>query len=269
MTALELSLEYVRSYGEPPYTVAVLHGGPGAPGYMAPVARELASRYGVIEPLQTKETVPAQISELGRQLEIYANNPIVLVGSSWGAVLALFGAARFPEKVKKIILVGSAVFDADSSASIGPRRLERLSDFDRARYNDLVNRLESSSEADKDALLKEMGDLFDKTDMYDPLTTSMEIIDVQYDIHMSVWADFVTLRDAPGYLQTEFSRITCPAVIIHGDYDPHPIDGIYPFLESCLPSVSLHLLSQCGHYPWIERHARDRFYALLNDEVQP
>ncbi|HOT01736.1 MAG TPA: alpha/beta hydrolase [Acidobacteriota bacterium] len=35
-------MENLRTYGRPPYRVAVIHGGPGAPGCMAPVARELA-----------------------------------------------------------------------------------------------------------------------------------------------------------------------------------------------------------------------------------
>lgn len=45
----------VRTHGKPPFRVAVLHGGPGAPGYMAPVARALSVTAGVIEPLQTAD----------------------------------------------------------------------------------------------------------------------------------------------------------------------------------------------------------------------
>ena len=43
----------LRTYGMPPFDVAVLHGGPGTAGGMAPLARELALRHGVLEPLQT------------------------------------------------------------------------------------------------------------------------------------------------------------------------------------------------------------------------
>ncbi len=51
----------LRKYGRAPYTVAIVHGGPGAPGDMAPVARELSTTYGVLEPLQTEETLNGQI----------------------------------------------------------------------------------------------------------------------------------------------------------------------------------------------------------------
>ena len=39
------------------YKVALVHGGPGAPGSIAPVARELSKTCGVLEPLQTRASV--------------------------------------------------------------------------------------------------------------------------------------------------------------------------------------------------------------------
>ena len=93
----------LRKYGKAPYKAAVLHGGPGAPGYMAPVARELGKTRGVIEPLQTKGSLEGQIDELEGQLKTHADLPVTLVGSSWGAILALFLAARKKEMVRKLI----------------------------------------------------------------------------------------------------------------------------------------------------------------------
>ena len=49
-------MKNLRVRGKKPYAVAVVHGGPGMPGYMAPVARELAKDTGVLEPLQTKDS---------------------------------------------------------------------------------------------------------------------------------------------------------------------------------------------------------------------
>lgn len=43
----------VRFYGNKPYKVAVVHGGPGALGSVAAISRELSKDFGVIEPLQT------------------------------------------------------------------------------------------------------------------------------------------------------------------------------------------------------------------------
>ena len=62
-------------------------------------------------------------------------------------------------------------------------------------------------------------------------------------------------------------RIDCPVVAIHGDYDPHPADGIRKPLSSVLEDFRFILLDNCGHYPWNERQARDAFYEVLRDEL--
>lgn len=257
----------VRTYGKPPYTVVVLHGGPGAPGYMAPVARELSSTVGVMEPLQTKDTIDGQIAELKDQLATHTDQPVTLVGSSWGAVLALFTAARHGNIVKKLILVGSAVFDAKHSAMIKNIRLSRLPEMDRRRLHIIQEKLLHAPGEERNRLMKTWADMFDATDMYDPLPGALEVIEAQYARHTKIWAEYVTLRDTPGYLADEFSRISVSTVVIHGDYDPHPIEGIRPFLESCLDDVRFHILPKCGHYPWMEKHARERFFDIVRGEI--
>ena len=67
-------LRNLRRYGKAPFNVAVIHGGPGAVGEMAPVARELASGWGVLEPLQTATSLEGQIEELRAVLVILLKN---------------------------------------------------------------------------------------------------------------------------------------------------------------------------------------------------
>lgn len=50
-------MKNLRTYGNPPFSIVVIHGGPGAPGEMAPIARELSALEGVLEPLQTAVTL--------------------------------------------------------------------------------------------------------------------------------------------------------------------------------------------------------------------
>ena len=64
-------MENYRTYGSAPYTVAVVHGGPGAAGEMAPVARELARDRGILEPLQTATSLEGQVEELRVTLASY------------------------------------------------------------------------------------------------------------------------------------------------------------------------------------------------------
>ena len=256
-----------RTYGSPPFRVAVLHGGPGAPGYMAPVARELGEIMGVLEPLQTRDSLDGQIEELRAQLVNHAELPVTLIGSSWGAVLALFLSARAEMMIEKLILVGSAVFDAGNSSRVETRRLERLDAETRRRYETVKRELETAEAEDADRLMKEWGDIIFDADVYDPLTRDLEVLEVQHELHKKVWADFVALRDCPGFLKAEFTKIAVPTVVVHGEFDPHSIEGIRPFLENCLRVVSFLTLPKCGHYPWIERHAKGRFFEILRREI--
>ena len=99
-------MENIRIYGKEPYKVVLIHGGPGAPGEMAPVANALKERYGVLEPLQSKDSVEGQVRKLHEQLYGY-DAPFILIGHSWGAWLAWIYAATYPKMVRHIILVGS------------------------------------------------------------------------------------------------------------------------------------------------------------------
>lgn len=64
-----MRMQNFRTYGKPPFEVVVVYGGPGAAGEMAPVARELAQTFGILEPLQTANTVEEQVEELRSILE--------------------------------------------------------------------------------------------------------------------------------------------------------------------------------------------------------
>lgn len=47
--ASEEDIKKIRKYGIGPFSVAVIHGGPGASGEMAPVAKELALVCGILK----------------------------------------------------------------------------------------------------------------------------------------------------------------------------------------------------------------------------
>ena len=257
-----------RKYGQAPYRAAVLHGGPGAPGYMASVARELAQDFGVLEPLQTEKSISGQVAELKAQLQANSDCPVTIIGSSWGAVLALFIASQYGELVNKLILVGSAVFDAENSSKIEARRMSRLTVDQQRRLVCLKKELDKATVETQTKLMNEWGDLIFDADVYDPETKELEVTGADFDLHARVWAEFVALRDRPGYLKSEFSKIDRKVVVIHGEYDPHPIEGIRPFLESCIGDISFNILPHCGHYPWIEKRAKKRFFEILKTEIR-
>lgn len=255
-----------RIYGKAPYNVAVVHGGPGAPGEMAPVARELSRARGVLEPLQTRATLAGQVAELKELLEENGPNPVFLVGYSWGAILSFIFTSENPASVSKLILVSCGVFSDKYIGRIKRNRLSRLSARERARMDELLAALNDPAATDKDAHFAELGDLISQADDYDPLPHESDAIAFQHDIFEAVWKDAERLR-GDGSLLEMGRRITCPVVAIHGDFDPHPWDGIKTPLEKVLRDFRFVLLEKCGHHPWYEKHAREAFYAALKEEL--
>lgn len=257
----------VRKYGSSPFKAAVIHGGPGAPGYMAPVARELSKTFGVLEPIQVAKSLDGQISELQQQLITNCKEPICLIGSSWGATLALFYSAEFKELVNKVIIVGSCVYDSDSSEKVKSIRAKRMSEEDTRTCERLTAQLKNANDSEKNEIFSQLADCSFDSDTYDPITRDLEILNCDFSTNKLVWTDFKKIRDTPKAIKSIFSKIDVPVVNIHGDYDPHIVKGVQPFLESCISNIKLHTLNKCSHYPWIEKYARNQFYDLVRSEV--
>jgi pimeloyl-ACP methyl ester carboxylesterase len=257
----------LRIHGKPPFSVAVLHGGPGAAGGMAPLAGELARRRGVLEPLQTASSIAGQVAELKALLEETAESPVTLAGHSWGAWLGFIFAARHPQLVKKLILISSGGFEEKYAAMTQDTRLSRLSEADREEVSGLLEIFRKRSSDSNNGDFARLGELFFRADAYDPIPQGAMAVDFSLDIYKRVWKEATELRRS-GKLLNLGKKIQSPVVAIHGDYDSHPFEGVKLPLSAVLENFRFILLDKCGHKPWIERRARDRFFALLEDELR-
>lgn len=260
-------MKNLRIYGEKPFTIAVVHGGPGTPGEMAPVARELSTSWGVIEPLQTKDSLIGQVNELKSVLETNADLPITLIGHSWGAMLSFILTGKFPNLVKKLILIGSGVYQEEFAKKIMETRIKRLSNEEKEEFFSIINSIDNSDNLNKDQLFSRIGELITKADSYNPMTLDTEVLEIQYEINQKVWSDAKEFRIS-GELLEIGKNINIPVVAIHGVYDPHPIEGVKGPLSKVLRNFKIHLLDKCGHTPWIERERRDKFFKILKEELK-
>jgi len=259
-------MENLRKYGKPPFSIAVVHGGPGMPGEMEPVAIELSSQYGVLEPLQTAVSLDGQVRELYDVLEDNINQPVTVIGWSWGAILGFILAAKYPSNVKKLILVSGGVFLKSYAGKINKIRLNRLSREDKEKFKSVMEALQDPFFANKDMLMLNLETLLYKTDTYKPLPFKSDVIEYQYNIFRDVWSDAERLRASKELLKLGKS-ISCPVVAIHGDYDPHPYQGVQKPLSRVLRDFKFILLEKCGHKPWIEKEAINKFYSIIREEL--
>jgi pimeloyl-ACP methyl ester carboxylesterase len=259
-------MQNFRTYGKSPFKSAIIHGGPGAAGEVAPVARELSSITGILEPLQTAKTIDGQIEELKEVLIKQGNPPMVLIGWSWGAWLSFVFTAQNPRVVNKLILVSSGPFEEKDAQNIMKTRLNRLNDQDCAEALFLIGVLEGRDKEGKDSALKRLGKLISKADAYDPIPQRSQIFEYSYDIYQSIWEQAAKLRK-DGKLLNYGRKIQCPVIAIHGDFDPHPAEGIKRPLARILKDFRFIQLEKCGHTPWIENMARDAFYGIIKKEL--
>lgn len=260
-------MEKFRTYGTMPYNVAIIHGGPGAPGEVAPVARELAHTEGVIEPFQNADTIERQVEELVAILTKNAALPVTLIGYSWGAWLIFITASCHPSLIGKLVLISSGPFEEKYAHDIMLNRLNRLCDEEKEEVMSLIKLFNNPDCGNMNKKMARFGQLISKADSYDPVPHATDIVGMDFHIFQSVWKDAEKLRHS-GALLRFGENIRCPVVAIHGTYDPHPAEGVKKPLTKVLKDFRFILLKDCGHTPWVERQARDDFFRILKRECR-
>jgi pimeloyl-ACP methyl ester carboxylesterase len=235
------------------------------PGSAAPVAREIAKIRGAIELLETQNTVEGQVAELVEVLKEHTKPPAILVGHSWGTVLSLISAVRFPELVKKLVLIGTPALEIKDRPDYQPIYLSRLSENDRIELMSLQNSVLDGKDENKSEVMGKLFRLICRADSYDFLLLKDETLEYQLDISVSVGGEFHKLLKS-GELLMLGGKIKCAVVEIHGDFDLRTTDIAKKGLSG-VKDFKLVLLEKCGHYPWMERYARDEFYKILKEEI--
>jgi len=217
--------------------VIVLHGGPGAPGDVDDLAFGLADAFTVLAPHQRPSggaplTVARHVEDLRELLATRGLHRPALVGSSWGAMLALAFAAAYPDLAGPLVLIGCGTFDegarAQFRAAIGERKIEEAM---RLYY-------------------------------YDPFPALPEPPVFDERANAETWADMLRLQKE-GVYPRAFASIRGPVLMLHGAADPHPGRMILASLRPCLPQIEYREWERCGHYPWREKSVRDEFFATL------
>jgi pimeloyl-ACP methyl ester carboxylesterase len=104
-----------------------------------------------------------------------------------------------------------------------------------------------------------MTDTFARIDNTKPACPEGEFDRQAFD---ETWSDMVRCQKERIYPDA-FVSISCPVIMIHGDYDPHPGKMTAENLKTFIPQLEYKELSKCGHAPDIEKYARDEFYDFL------
>jgi pimeloyl-ACP methyl ester carboxylesterase len=256
----------VRRHGRAPYTVVVVHGGPGAPGSAAGLARAISSTRGVLEPWQSARSVDALVEELRDQVDRDATVPVVLIGHSWGAWLALLFAARFPDRVRRLVLVGCPPFSARDARAVRRARRERLGPSGWREFRATERRLSPGQGGGRTQDLRRLGELSEVADSIELRFPDSSVTRLDPKAYRVVWSEASELRRTGGLLR-RVRGVTAPILLLHGRDDPHPSQSVVRTLRRLGLPVRVVLLERCGHEPWRERYGRGPLLRALRREL--
>ncbi|PWR17520.1 alpha/beta fold hydrolase [Zavarzinia aquatilis] len=241
--------------------VLMIHGsGPGVSAYanwrlnMGPLAaarRVLAPDmlgFGyTATPPGTQFSMERWISHLIGFIDALELGPVDVVGNSFGGALALALAARAPDRVRRLVLMGAAGVDFPLTAGL-----------------DAVWGYEPSIET-----MRRLIGIFS----YDPTRATDDLVRMRHaaSIRPGVQESFAALFPAPRQRwvtalatpEAAIAAIDKPALILHGREDRVIPPGNALRLFDLLPRAELHMFGRCGHWTQIEHAAR--FNSLVND----
>ena len=249
--------------GEP---LVILHGGPGLfHDYLVPHFKNLAQDYQIIFYDQRgcgktefpQDTSTINIETYVEDLEAIRNHlkleKLNLIGHSWGSLLSLNYAKKYPNNLERLILVSpapgnSAYFDETFSNMQQKRTEEDTKELVQTMMSADFEKREN--EAFKKAIL--LGDKVNLVDqssidgLYEPMifneTTSSNLMLVNSLLERTYFN--LNILD-------NISVISCPTLIIVGDLDNVPFASTQLIQEN-IKGSKLEVIKKSCHYPFYE-----------------
>ena len=249
--------------GEP---VVILHGGPGlGHNYLFPHFKRLAKNYRLIfydqrsSGRSTGNEKPSNITmdnfvkDLEGLRRAVAIPKLNILGQSWGGLLAMNYAIKYPEKLKTLILLESAGASSEYIPQFNQNVENRLTVKAKEELQRIgfINRhRERIGNSFKKYLF-----LYFQAYFYDQHLANKLYLDY-FDDEMARKSLLSSERFA-GYLRKydlfeALKKISCPTLIIHGDSDPIPFQQIERIHQNITGSEFV-LLKKCGHFAHIEK----------------
>jgi proline iminopeptidase len=285
---------YARDVGAGPAMI-VLHGGPDFDtSYLLPDLDRLADRYHLIYYDQRGRgkstagvkpedvTLASDLDDLDQVRRHFRLERTTLLGHSWGTVLALEYALKYPERVSRLILMNPAPASAADLAFFRKAYAGELgADFDRQRALFNAPAYQSGDPAAviaryrihfKPALVKAAD--------YERLMTRMKAAFLRQGKDGILEARAVEDRlyrdtwDAEAYdLLPSLRNVHVPTLVVAGDRDFIPVD-IASHIAAAIPGAQMVTIRDCGHFAFLERPqevgaAIDRFFRAPVDTRRP
>jgi pimeloyl-ACP methyl ester carboxylesterase len=251
----------------------MVHGGPGVPDYLAPVAEIVddlcpVHRYDQRgtggSPWEGEHTIVRHVQDLASLLDAWGHDRAVLLGHSFGTNMASYFLLAHPERVAGLIQLAGPFLYPWREADQAAQRVRRSGE-QQARLDEL-SAITSRTEADEIEYLtlSWFTDHADRARAWDwALAAARTLRPVNYAMNTQLNAAKKT--DPLESRMDELRALLPPgAVIIGGAGDTRPADALRR-LGAHL-NCEVIIIPNAGHDPWLE--APDQFTAALRAAVK-
>lgn len=201
-------------------------------------------------------TLADQLTDLEALQEHLEYDQIDILGHSWGGFLGMAYTARYPKKVRRLILVDSAAPRIEDTVilfkNIFPETVERQ------------NAVAFAEElGDEDAIQADLAE-YDKMLCYSPEKRDAWVAQVDpasFRHHVSQ----MLFQDAQRFnLNPELKKFRQPTLVISGRYDINVAPSVAYAIHHSIPNSRFEVFERSGHLPWFEEpepfaHVVDQF----------
>lgn len=261
------------------YPVVLLHGGPTFYGYMHTLSHLFAPHPVIDFPQPGTKENPVSDANLNRhfdeiltQIEEYGDQPVGIVGHSWGANLACLFASHFPARVQFVIAIGTAPFSSPIEQRLQHNIESKLSIAEKQTLSDIDIKIHGAIQAGNNESLSELfgqkSQIIQKTYIVHPKSNTL-IPKVSFSINgfqqskEALWKH-IEHQEIPYIL----NRIKSPVYAIHGQEDVIPCHHTLLFLSKHISQFSSYIIPNTGHFPWLEPQSKEKFEQIIRGILQ-
>jgi pimeloyl-ACP methyl ester carboxylesterase len=253
--------------------LVMVHGGPGIPDYLGPVAGIvedlcLVHRYDQRgtgrSPWEGEHTIARHVRDLTSLLDAWGHDRVVLMGHSFGTDLASYFLLAHPERVAGLIQVAGPFLSPWREADRAAQRVRR-SGAQQARLDELdVIAVRTDAEEIEYLTLSWFTDHADRARAWDwALAAARTLRPVNYAMNTQLNA---ARKTGPLESRVDELRELLPpgAVIIGGAGDTRPADALRRL--GARLNCEVIIIPDAGHNPWLD--APGQFTAALRAAVK-
>jgi proline iminopeptidase len=279
---------YAREVGKGT-AIIVLHGGPDFDhSYLLPELDRLSDSYRLIyydqrgrgrsaDGVRPEDvTLASDVADIDRVREHFKLDSVVLLGHSWGTVLALEYACRYPHRVSHLILMNPAPASADDYQGLRKDWLEkRPEDMERRK---VISASAAFKEGEPEAVTAYYRIHFKlalaRTEDYDKIIARMRSSFTKDGVLKARAVEARLMNETwflPGYdLLPKLKDVKIPTLVISGDHEFIPAATAEHITQS-IPNARMVTLKGCGHFSYLECPVavRENIDAFFRGTVSP